>query len=1115
MNTLLSRLATLCRDHVVEEKILVVPSLAIGHQIGDRIAQGGTPWINLRVETVRTLADAVASFELTREKIRVLSRAQALSFVEKACDLALGADSYFGRIADRPGFHRAMQRSLDDLRLASIPVVEVRASAFEEQRKAEDLRRLLEAYEKELSSGSFVDRCAVVRRATELLKKGAPTPFEQEAIWIAVDEMDLASAEETFLELVSGGRLIRVGGRSDFAAVWQSFSAKGASEVPKPEASPGQGRSVPDIAMSGEASSGEARSEEAGTPGRPLKIRRGTSRSSRAQLRLFAQASPIPPRLSEIGTSPGDDSAVRGVSIQFGRAVGEENEIRGALRTLFERELSFDQTEMIYTDRGTYLPLIYELTSEYDVPTTFAEGISASFTRPGAAALGFLAWIGSGYESVEIEKIFRGGSIDLYGGRSKGPSARAVARVLRESTIGWGRERYLPRIKAWKGRRELRLADGDLSDSRRQAITRDMEAASVAEEFFHSVLSLTETLPAGEALSIAGLAEACASFVSEYAAVRNEIDGMARSALERMLNELAALPATEVGTRDATDRLQGAVIELHVTASNPRPGHLHVAPVRLGGWAGRRQICVVGLDDAKHPGGGAQDPVLLDAERRTINESIAPRKLALLSDRPLRNVMDFNRLLERTASIAQSRDRTNVFLSYSSHDLNEQRERYPSSTLLQTYRRVIGDGDVTYDVLLNRIASHTSSFVPENVPLSDTEWWFTQLFERPARSSSGSVETPSKKRGRDVDGTQSIENNLARLRNEYRWLAQGHVAEQARASDTFTPWDGAITAPTEELDPRLSGAILSASRLEKLAGCPYRYFLEHVLRVQPLDVLERDADRWLTPADFGSMLHEVLQKFMEEVCASGEKPSTVRHTERLKAIASQSLKSWGEEIPPPNTSAFERQKNDLFDACEVFLRTEERDCSSITARYFEAGFGDGQEPLPRFWIDLGSGRRLQLRGRIDRVDRDDVEALWDVWDYKSGSTFRFEGGGRFRAGTRIQHAIYARVVEAMLAASGDEGKVRRSGYYFASRKGDGFRQAIDVQPGELELVLNLLCDVAASGTFLHADAGNCRFCDYAPVCRNVVQAAERSRRKVEHDDRRPGVSAWQKLQDIE
>src|SRR5947208_12914982 len=99
MSHLLSRLAAVCREHLLREKILVVPSLAIGHQIADAVAHGGTPWVNLRTETIRTLADGVAGFAIVNDGLTVLSRAQALAVIERVCDRVLNDSSYFSALA--------------------------------------------------------------------------------------------------------------------------------------------------------------------------------------------------------------------------------------------------------------------------------------------------------------------------------------------------------------------------------------------------------------------------------------------------------------------------------------------------------------------------------------------------------------------------------------------------------------------------------------------------------------------------------------------------------------------------------------------------------------------------------------------------------------------------------------------------------------------------------------------------------------------------------------------------------------------------------------------------------------------------------------------------------
>src|SRR6266852_2198487 len=75
----IEELVRICRERPLEEKILVSPSLAIGHTLVERLAREGQDWMNLRVETVRTLAESAVGPELARGGWKILSRAQTLA----------------------------------------------------------------------------------------------------------------------------------------------------------------------------------------------------------------------------------------------------------------------------------------------------------------------------------------------------------------------------------------------------------------------------------------------------------------------------------------------------------------------------------------------------------------------------------------------------------------------------------------------------------------------------------------------------------------------------------------------------------------------------------------------------------------------------------------------------------------------------------------------------------------------------------------------------------------------------------------------------------------------------------------------------------------------------
>ena len=981
------RLAAICREHLLREKILVVPSLAVGHQIADAVAHGGTPWVNLRAETVRTLADGIAGFGIAHEGMTVLSRAQALALIERACDETLDSTSYFAKLKDRPGLHRAIQKSIDDLRHAGVDPAIIPASAFEDPRKATDLARILAAYERELQQGRFVDRFEVLARAISTLERGASRPWAPDAIWMLADELELTAAEERLLTLASGGRFQKL--------------------------QPSDSAIVPDV--------------------------------------------------------------------NFRRAAGEENEIRGAFRAILGEAIPFDDAEIVYTVRDPYLPLTFELAAEYAVPCTFADGIAAQYTRSGQAVLHFLAWIGEGWHAIHLQEAARTGVITF---ASETLGSRSFARVLRSAAVGWGRERHVARIDALIAERTAALKDEE-DPVRRERIERSIDEAGRAHAIVARLLSLTEDVASGEEIDPAAAARAAQLFIAEFAVTRNEIDAMASAGLQRMLEELSVLPAMTTHRAVATSRLSEAVLQLHVSASNPRPGHLHVAPIRAGGWSARRRMFIVGADDSKHPGRGLQDPIVLDSERSTLNEIDESHQLALLGDTPRRTTEQFTRLVARSGSRA-------ITVSFSGLALKERKAHFPAPAFLDLYRRRTGEPGASYVEVEKSVARE--GFVDPQ-PMSGSEWWLMRRF---------------------ADNDSELRSSVLVA---YPTLASGAEAESERSSDRLTKWDGKINAPAEEIDPRRNGRIYSSSQLEMMASCPYRYFLARILRVEPLDDLTFEPDSWLEGREFGTMLHEVLQDAMNELCEAGQKPS-MAFLSRMEPIAEASLRKWRDVIPPPNEAAFERRRHELLRSVEIFLRKEEEACRQVTPKYFEVSFGFGEESpesiaLPEpVSIALGGGAVLQLRGRIDRIDHDETKNEWNVWDYKSGGTYDFDRGGRLQRGRKMQHAIYARALDEMLSQKGVKGRVAQSGYFFPTPKGRGARISRLSSEGELEHALNTLFDVIGRGYFPHADAEVCKWCDFRDLCGGAEKAGSRTASKTAANPDDPSVAAWVRLQGI-
>jgi len=433
---------------------------------------------------------------------------------------------------------------------------------------------------------------------------------------------------------------------------------------------------------------------------------------------------------------------------------------------------------------------------------------------------------------------------------------------------------------------------------------------------------------------------------------------------------------------------------------------------------------------------------------------------------------------------AIARLRGTLTASYSSfrlRNLSQSGEVAPSAFFLDLFRERAGLPQADYEDLA-RALSRPAGFAPEEeTALDETEWWLSRL----SRGGHGEA------------------GLAASVRSAYPWLQDGYNAEQARAGDDFTVFDGWVGGFTPELDPRIGGEPFSPTRIQDLARCPFAYFVRHVLHVEPLEERERDRTRWLSPMEEGSLLHQVFKNFFEELSESGEKPQLERHLGRIQQLAAEQITRWSERIPPRSDLALSQRRDSIFLACRTFLRREEEHCRSVTPRYFEVSFGlsragsarqafESVEPVEIAVADAS----FRLRGSIDRVD-EAPDGNFHVWDYKTGSAARIREGVGLRGGRQIQPALYAMAFETLLARAGRPGRVSLSGYFFPGRWGEGLRTAEPLDPDRAREVLRRLFDLIAAGMFPHAlSAEDCSHCDFESICGGAMQASRRAKEKL-------------------
>jgi ATP-dependent helicase/nuclease subunit B len=200
--------------------------------------------------------------------------------------------------------------------------------------------------------------------------------------------------------------------------------------------------------------------------------------------------------------------------------------------------------------------------------------------------------------------------------------------------------------------------------------------------------------------------------------------------------------------------------------------------------------------------------------------------------------------------------------------------------------------------------------------------------------------------------------------------------------------------PEENLSPamaeKLYGKILrtSVSRLEEFAACPFRFFVRSGLKAEERKIFELDA------RERGSFQHDVLKTFHEQTVGDGKRwrdltPEDAR--ERIGKIAGKLAENFRSGLLRETAQSLFAARamtgalQDFVAVSIAWLR-EQNEFDPVAA---ELDFGTKESSETAWELDLADGKKLALRGRIDRVDlwRDEKtgEAFALVLDYKSSA----------------------------------------------------------------------------------------------------------------------------------
>ena len=562
-----------------------------------------------------------------------------------------------------------------------------------------------------------------------------------------------------------------------------------------------------------------------------------------------------------------------------------------------------------------------------------------------------------------------------------------------------------------------------------------------------------------------------------------ETELVAARQVETVLAGLGALDALGT-TVDATRFRWALARELDVPAGRiARFGHgVFVGPLRHAYGGHFDAVYIVGMVEGSFPPRGRDDPLLPDRDRRTLPG------VALRADRHSEDRRDY------LAALAAAPERV---LCSSRADPRAQRTRQPARWLLETAEALHGDAlgtdgltNLSLDIdpvtsprpWLESVASFEAGILHDHEPGSIAEH---DLRELVAWCASG----------RSIGQHPLAQRPQTERSQGAAVLGAGVAALEARASTRLTAFDGFVGAAPL---PATANRPMSPTALQDWASCPFRYFLARVLRVR--EVPKPETIQTISALDEGTLVHEILEEFLRRA-RSGDGPRTLRPED-----------PWGEddwalmgEIVEHHCRDAERRgitgrplswqlaRRRIRRSAERFLRTDNEvraDLNMVpSGDGVEVAFGD-DTPVG---VDIGNGRHVAFRGRIDRIDRSPDGSSAVVYDYKTGRA-RDIADDPVDAGRALQLPVYA------AAARAHTGIEEISTYYWYTTQAGkdaalaGFELDEELEARFAAVVGSIVegiergCFVAVPGPREWDFRGrrethaNCLFCPYDRIC---------------------------------
>lgn len=1036
-------------------EVLVVAAVKeAGDDLVREFAAGRGAMLGVHRMTLNRLVGMLASAEIADAGLAPADGLAAEAVAARAVHRIApsGALQHFEPVLDRPGFSRALARTIAELRRNDISAEELRAFGP----GGDALGAMLEQFGAELSDAKLIDRAGMLKLATRAAKETPPPRF--------------VGLPTILLDVSLEGVLDR-----EFVAAIAARSPSILATVP---AGDEHSQAILEAALGVQGNKSPESSDHEG----------GTS-LERLQTNLFADTTPVERDLDE--------------SVAVTSAPGEMHEcveIARRIAAAARRGVPFDRIAVLLHEPARYAPYLQEALTRAGIPAYFARGTRRP--EPGGRAL--LALLACASENLSARRFAEYLSLaqvpDPDGAREDAPIPAGTAELIADALASdlevdvetpqtelegvdpvpvvegtvrapwrWEQllvdaavigspERWQKRLAGLRNELAAQRAEFGEDDARAAGVDRRIVDLGHLNDVAMPVLAMLSAAPNG------GTWGAWLKFLRDLVgvAVRD------REAVLAALTELEPMaPVGPVNLDEVRLVLNDRLGRLEAPRRTRRYGAVFVAsPVRARGLA-FDVVIAPGLAERMFPRKLTEDPMLKDSDRARLSPELERNEHRVGAER-------------LALRIAAGAARERALFSYPRVDLDQGRPRVPSFYALEILRAAEGRLP-GFDELAHRASSDRATRdratrlgwpAPENTAdaLDDAEFDLAVL---------------DKIVDADPETTVGAANYLLGA-NEH--LGRALRARARRWLKRWTPSDGLVDPEPSAMAAlerhQLAARPYSPTALQHYAACPYRFFLQAIHRIEPRE--EPVAIETIDPLTRGGLFAEVQYEILTALREIEAMPIAPENLDDASELLDEKLNEvaarWHDELSP----AIERVWLDGIESIRAdlreWLRRAAHDPEHWRPEWFELGFGlhDRKQADPRSAaapVEIAGG--LKLRGSIDLVERDGSGRI-RVTDHKTGRVRAAKdfviGGGK-----TLQPVFYALAAERVLAAPIFAGRL-----YYCTAAGGYEERIVEIDEAARKSAREFIAIVndALTTGFLPAapDVRECDWCDYRRIC---------------------------------